>query len=316
MNERIVVLGGTGFVGESVCEHLVQRSGGAGGRIVVPTRRARFGRAVQSLPTLELVRCDVHDDPQLAACLQGARAVINLVAILHGSAADFDRVHVQLPRRLAGACRTAGVERIVHVSALGVGSQAPSNYLRSKTEGERVLMDSGLDVTALRPSVIFGARDRFTNLFAALAAVAPFVPLAGANAQFQPVWVEDVAAAIVHCIDDAGTVGKVYECAGPQVYTLAEIVRLCVRMAGHERTVLALPDWAARLQAAVLERLPGDPLLSRDNLDSMRVPNVASGKLPGLRTLGIEPAALEGVAAGYLGHRAGVARLDRLRAGR
>jgi NADH dehydrogenase len=208
------------------------------------------------------------------------------------------------------------VERIVHVSALGVGSQAPSNYLRSKTEGERVLMDSGLDVTALRPSVIFGARDRFTNLFAALAAVAPFVPLAGANAQFQPVWVEDVAAAIVHCIDDAGTAGKVYECAGPQVYTLAEIVRLCARTAGHERTVLALPDWAARLQAAVLERLPGDPLLSRDNLDSMRVPNAASGKLPGLRTLGIEPAAIEGVAAGYLGHRAGVARLDRLRAAR
>jgi NADH dehydrogenase len=310
---RVLVLGGTGYVGRAVCERLVESHGGEG-RIVVPTRRLAHGQAVQALPTLELVQANVHDDAQLARLMTGVDAVINLVAILHGSQAEFQRVHVELPRRLAQACRNAGVRRLVHVSALGVGPGAPSMYLRSKTEGEAVLQAAGLELTILRPSVIFGAEDRFLNLFAAMQGVFPFIPLAGSGARFQPVWVEDVASAIVRALDRPETIGRVYECAGPREYTLAELVRAAGRWAGHERPILPLPEAAGRLQAMLMELAPGTPLMSRDNIDSMRVPNVATGTLPGLEALGITPAALEAVGPEYLGPRHGRARLERLRA--
>ncbi len=310
---RVLVLGGTGYVGRAVCERLVERHGGEG-RIVVPTRRLAHGQGVQSLPTLELVQANVHDEAQLARLLSGVDAVINLVAILHGSQAEFQRVHVELPRRLAQACLNAGVRRLVHVSALGVGPGAPSMYLRSKTEGEAVLQAAGLELTMLRPSVIFGAEDRFLNLFAAMQGVFPFIPLAGSQARFQPVWVEDVASAVVRALDHAESIGQVYECAGPREYTLAELVRAAGRWAGHERPILPLPEAAGRLQAMLMELAPGTPMMSRDNIDSMRVPNVASGTLPGLQALGITPAALEAIGPGYLGPDHGRARLDRLRA--
>ena len=301
MKGQVAVLGGTGFVGHAVCEHLVERSGGAGGRIVVPTRRLRHGLALQSLPTVQLVQASVHDDRDLARVLAGCEAVVHLVAILHGSEAEFDRVHVQLPQRVAAACKAAGVRRVVHVSALGVAPDAPSRYLRSKAAGEQVWRESGLDVTVLRPSVIFGARDRFLNLFAQLQALAPFVPLGGAHARFQPVWVEDVAAAVVRCLDQPATIEQVFECAGPQQFTLADLVRLAGRLSGHPRPVLPLPGALARLQALVMECLPGEPLMSRDNVDSMQVPNVATPGQPGLEALGVQASGVEGVAAGYLG---------------
>ena len=309
---RILVLGGTGFVGRALCERLAARS--ASDRIVVPTRRAQRAHALTALPTVEVMQADVHDDAALARLLAGCDAVVNLVAVLHGSAAEFDRVHVQLPRHVAQACRAAGVRRLVHVSALGVGEGAPSNYLKSKTAGEVVLEKSGLALTLLRPSVIFGAEDSFLNLFASLQAVAPLMPLAGSDARFQPVWVDDVAAAIVNALDRPDTIGKTYECAGPTVYTLAELVRLAGRWSGHERAQLPLPAALGRLQALAMEWLPGTPLMSRDNIDSMKTPNIATGKLPGLAALGITATPLEAVAPGYLGGQFGRARLEKLRA--
>ncbi|GIX23906.1 MAG: complex I NDUFA9 subunit family protein [Caldimonas sp.] len=301
---KILVLGGTGFVGRHLCERLVERNGGGGGLIRVPSRRPARAKHIQMLPTVELVQADVHDPAQLRRLVAGCDAVINLVAILHGRAADFERVHVALPRQLAQVCAEQGVRRLLHVSALGVGEGAPSHYLRSKTEGEAVLRaQSGLDLTVLRPSVIFGAEDRFLNLFAALQRVFPVVPLAGARARFQPVWVGDVAQALVHALDRPDSIGQTYECAGPQVYTLAELVRLAGELSGHPRPIVPLPEVLGWLQALVLECLPGEPLMSRDNIASMRVPNVASGRLPGLQALGIAPVDLPSVAAGYLGGR-------------
>lgn len=310
MIRNVLVLGGTGFVGRSVCERLVERSGGGGGRIVVPTRRLTNGTHLRSLPTLELVEADVHDPGQLQRLVDGADAVIQLIAILHGSAADFDRAHVQFPRKLAAA----KPKRVVHVSALGVGADAPSDYLRSKAAGEQAL--AGTPLTVIRPSVIFGEHDRFLNVFADIQSLAPVVPLGGGGARFQPVWVEDVASAVVRCLDRDDTVGKTYEAAGPTVYTLSELMRLAGRWAGHERPQIPLPGFATSLQASVMELLPGQPLMSRDNVRSMQVPNVASGQLPGLDALDITPTALEAIAPAYLARSGGRARLDRWRAAR
>ena len=313
MPDNILVLGGTGFVGRAVCERLAERS--SGGRLIVPTRRLQHGDRVRALPTVELVAANVHDETQLARLVAQADAVINLVAILHGSAAAFQQAHVELPRKIARACQAAGVRRLVHVSALGVGPGAPSNYLRSKTEGEAVLQAAALDLTLLRPSVIFGTEDRFLNVFAQLQSLAPVLPLAGSGAQFQPVWVEDVASAVVRCLDDLGSIGKTYELTGPQVYTLSELVRLAGRWSGHERPQIPLPAFIGRLQALSMEMLPGQPLMSRDNIDSMAVPNIATGTLPGLDALGITATAMEAVAPGYLGGRFGRARMEPWRAG-
>jgi NADH dehydrogenase len=311
---KLLVLGATGFVGSSVCEKLVERSGGADGRIRVGTRHITRARHLQLLPTVELAAGDVHDDRTLAGMLRDTDAVINLVAVLHGSQAEFERVHVHLPQRLAEACRRAGVRRVIHVSALGAGVDAPSKYLRSKARGEAVLRGAGLDLTILRPSVIFGERDRFLNLFASLQSLFPVMPLAGATARFQPVWVEDVARAIARCLDDPSTAGLTIECVGPRVYTLRELVELAGRWSGSRRPVLALPALLGRLQALVMELLPGRTLMSRDNIDSMRVASVASGKLPGLDRLGIETTPLESIAPRYLGHVSGEARLEAWRA--
>ncbi|MFZ9373465.1 MAG: complex I NDUFA9 subunit family protein [Burkholderiaceae bacterium] len=313
--KRVLVLGGTGFVGRHVCEKLVAQ----GTRVTVPTRRIDRARDIQMLPLLDVAVADVHDAAQLARLLPGHDAVVNLIAILHGNEPAFERAHVVLPRTLAAAMHAAGIKRLVHISALGADASGPSMYQRSKARGEAVLRESGLDVTLLRPSVIFGAEDKFLNTFASLQAVAPVMPLAGAGTRFQPVWVEDVAQAVVNALlgakGDRASIGQTLEACGPETFTLGELVRLAGRCAGHERPVMALPLSVGRLQAALMELLPGEPLMSRDNVASLSVDNVASGTLPGLQALGITPAALSAVAPTYLGRRGLRSALDRMRQG-
>lgn len=312
--QRILVLGGTGFVGRQLCGQLVR----AGHMVTVPTRRARHAARVQTLPGLTVLEAPSLDEDTLARLMAGHDAVVHLIAVLHGSPARFEEVHVQWPQRMAAAMQRTGVRRLVHVSALGADAQGPSLYQRSKARGEAVLQSAGLDLTVLRPSVIFGAEDRFLNLFADLQQVFPVMPLAGSHTKFQPVWVGDVAAAIVHCLHDPRTIGQTYEACGPETFTLGELVKLAGRWAGVHggkgRPVIALPRWVGWLQALGMEMMPGEPLMSRDNLASMRVDNVASAQRPGLQALGILPAALSSMAPTYLGHKGPRSRLGDWRA--
>jgi uncharacterized protein YbjT (DUF2867 family) len=317
MSPSFLVLGGSGFVGRALCEQLVRHFGGAA-RITVPTRRPPHAQVVQSLPGVTVIQADVFKD--LPRLMPGHDAVVNLVAILQGSAAAFEHVHVELPKRIAHAMNDAGVRRLVHVSALGVAEHAPSRYLRSKAAGEAVLQVAAqthpLELTLVRPSLVFGDGDHSVNLFAKLQKRFPLMPLGGADARLQPVWVQDLARALVEVLRRREAIGQTYEIAGPRELTLAELVALAGRMAGRERPILRLPHALATLQALFMECLPGEPLLSRDNLASLSVPNVPGGSLPGLAELGIRPSSLEAVLPTYLSSGAGVARLDAWRARR
>ncbi|MCK6428546.1 MAG: complex I NDUFA9 subunit family protein [Burkholderiaceae bacterium] len=294
---NVLVIGSSGFVGRYLVNALVAR----GCRVLAPTRRRERAKHLILLPTCDVVEADVHDDATLERLIRGQDAVVNLVGILHGTQQQFTRAHVELPRRIVATCEKLGVRRYLHMSALGADPDGPSMYQRSKGEAERLVRACPLDWTIFRPSVIFGAEDNFLNLFARLARWFPLLPIGGANVRFQPVWVEDVANAFANSLDNRATYRKTYELAGPKIYTLRELVRYAAAAAGHRRAVIALPDPIARLQAWLMERAPGEPLLSRDNLDSMKRDNVASQQpYRPAPELGIAPTPLEAEASIYL----------------
>lgn len=302
---RILLVGGSGFIGYSVAARLSAKNV----RVIVPTRRQSRARHLLLLPSVEVVQADLGDDAQLDALVAGCDAVVNLAGILHGSwgepyGPEFARAHVELPRRLAAACARAGV-RLLHVSALGVpddDAPAPSMYLRSKADGERAIRGTpGLAWTIFRPSVVFGPDDRFLNVFAALQRKLPVLPLARAHTKFQPVYVGDVAQAIDHAIDNPATIGRTYELAGPDVYTLEELAQLAGRWGGRQRPVWALSYTLGQLQASALGVLP-NPVMSLDNFDSMKIDNVAHGPIDA--ELGVVPTPLAAVAPKYLAQRA------------
>ena len=305
---RVLVLGGSGFVGRYVVAQLA----GAGHSVVVLTRnRARAGHLLL-LPTVQVVEGDPYDAATLARNASGMTAAVNLVGILHEHGrTTFARAHVELPRLLVNACRSAGIVRVLHLSALGARVDAPSAYLRSKADGESVIAGSGLAATIFRPSVIYGREDSFLNLFARLARWFPVIPLAGANARFQPVWVGDVATCFVRALVDNETIGARYDLCGPTVYTLAELVRFVADASGNPRAVFPLGPGLASLQARVMERLPGS-LLTRDNLASMQIDSVCDAGFP--PRFRIEPERLEAIAPSYLAPRAQHSRFDTFRA--
>lgn len=314
MHKTILLLGGSGFLGTAIALKLAAQ----GRRIIVPTRRIRHADTLLMVPQVDVVEADIHDDSTLTRLMSGVDAVINLVGILQGGngspyGARFAKAHVELPQRIVRAMKLKNVRRILHISALGVtGSQSsPSMYLRSKTDGERVVRGSFLNWTIYRPSVVFGPGDNFLNMFAKLASIAPILPLAGADVKFQPVYVDDVAQAIVNTLDNPESEEKTYELAGPRVYTLRQLVDMAARLSGNPRPIIGLPGPIAWLQALAMEMLPGEPLISRDNVNSMKIDNVATAAIS--PDLGITPRALEPIAAHYLTPAASLTPMDRYR---
>ena len=307
----ICVLGGTGFVGIRLVSRLI-RDGHA---VRVLTRNRDRHRALLVLPGIELIDADVHDPAVLGEGFRGRDAVINLVGTLNergSGGAGFRRVHAELARKVVGACRSAGVSRLLQMSALRADEAAPSHYLRSKGVAERIVREESGAVawTIFRPSVVFGPGDALINRFASLLMLSPVLPLARGGARFAPVFVGDVVAAMARSLGDAATHGATLELCGPEVLTLAELVRYVARVQGRRRLVIGLPDAAGWLLAFVLGFLPGKPL-SLDNFRSLGLDSICGDS--GLARLGIRPASLRAIVPAYVGPRQRAAKLAALR---
>ncbi|HWL73076.1 MAG TPA: complex I NDUFA9 subunit family protein [Burkholderiaceae bacterium] len=322
-HSNILVIGGAGFIGR----HIVSRLTARGLRVTVPTRRRARARHLIMLPTIDVVECDVHDDVVLSQLIQDKDAVVNLIGVLHGSRGrsdscygpEFAKAHVELPRRIVAMCGKHGVRRMLHMSSMGADSNGPSMYQRSKGDGDSIVQASNLDWTIFRPSVVFGPEDNFLNMFATLAKFFPVLPIGCANARFQPVWVGDVADAFVAALDNRETFRRIYELAGPHIYRLRDLVAFAAAASGNPRPVLGMPDALARVQAMLMEIMPGEPLMSRDNLDSMKVDNVATEQpFKPAPELGIGLTPMEVEAPAYLSRAHSRSRfgLYRARAGR
>lgn len=313
-SRNVCVLGGSGFVGTHLCSSLAR----AGHRITVLTREVDRARHLRVLPAVSVVRCNVHDPESLADAMRGHDAVINLVGILNESGrggAGFRAAHSDLARKVVAACHRSHIDRLLHMSGLNADADhGPSHYLRSKGEAERIVRDEGgpdFKWTIFQPSVIFGSGDSFINRFAGLLSAIPlWLPLARPQARLSPVWIEDVVAAMVLALEDDDTAGESYQLCGPEVFTLRQIVTFVRDELGLKRAIVGLPDFVSRLQAAVMDFVPGKPF-STDNYRSLTVDSVCSSN--GFLRLGIQPHSMQAIVPRYLGVKGGRSHYARLR---
>jgi uncharacterized protein YbjT (DUF2867 family) len=300
MTSLVTVFGGSGFLGR----HAVRALAGAGWRVRVCVRHpnlANYLVPMGRVGQIQLVKTNVLDADAVATAIHGADAVVNLVGILYQSGhQEFDAVHADAAETIAKAAKVAGVQSLVHVSSAGVDEDSESVYARTKAEGERRVRGAFAAATILRPSLVFGPEDNFFNRFAALARLTPALPLiGGGKTKFQPVFVGDVADAILKCIQDPATRGRLYELGGPGIYSFKELLELMLRETHRKRLLVPVPFAIGMLQATFLQLLP-NPLLTRDQVRLLKTDSVVSPGALTLRDLGIEPDSLEAILPSYL----------------
>ena len=300
MEHRVAILGGSGFIGRYTVKRLAER----GDVVAVGARNAaaaKFLKLKGDVGQVGLVNIAIDDERLLPAFLAGNQAVVNCVGILQERGAQrFDRVHHTAPARLARLAREAGVERFIHISAIGADPRSTSAYARSKAAGEQAVRDAFPTATILRPSIVFGPEDQFFNRFAALAMVSPVLPLiGGGETRFQPVYVGNVADAVVRCLDDPATAGRTYELGGPKIYSFRALMELLLAEIRRKRLLVEIPFGLASLQARVMAILPNPPLTA-DQVELLKRDNVVSTGALTLATLGITPAAVEAILPTYL----------------
>ena len=300
MNTNLVtIFGGSGFLGR----HTVRALARAGWRIRVATRhpaRGFFLRPLGTVGQIDFVKCDVADAQSVSAAVMGASAVINLTGILFQKGQTFEEVQSEGASNIAQAAAAAGVPALVHVSAIGADAQSGSQYAATKAQGEQSVREAFPDAVILRPSIIFGPEDGFFNKFASMARFLPMLPLVGGgHTRFQPVFVGDVAAAIVQALSSPAARGRTFELGGPSIYSFKELLQMILRETGRKRLLVPLPFALASLKAAFLQLLP-NPILTMDQVKLLKKDNVVAPTAAGLANLGITPTSVEAVIPSYL----------------
>ena len=300
----VVVFGGGGFLGR----RLVHRLTTEGMTVRVAVRHPDHARIkLQSIgfDRVTVVPADVRDQASVAAAIAGADAVVNTVsAYVEKGGVTFEAVHVQGAQTVAREAIATGVTRLVLVSGIGADPDSSSPYIRARGRGELMVQQTFPGATVVRPGSMFGPGDALFSTLAELARLLPVLPLiGGGHTRLQPVFVEDVAEAVANILADPGTVGRTYELAGPGVYTLRELVRMTLHLMSKRRILIPVPFAVAEIQARLFELLPHPPLTT-GQVDLLKADNVASGTLPGLQELKIQPKAVEEVVPTYIGTRA------------
>ncbi|TAH37775.1 MAG: complex I NDUFA9 subunit family protein [Alphaproteobacteria bacterium] len=299
-HSKIVVFGGSGFIGR----YVVKRLAALGAVIAVPTRnveKAKFLRTFGDVGQIAPIACEISNEASLRAVIKNADAVINLPGILFESGkSKFDSVHHKIPMNIAAISRECGVKTLVHISAIGADENSNSAYARSKAKGERAVAREYSGAVILRPSIVFGPEDNFFNLFAGMAQLFHMLPLiGGGQTKFQPVYVGDVADAVVAAIFNDAARGKIYELGGPKIYTFAELMQIMLRQTGQKACLISVPFWWAKVKAAFLQLMPR-PLLTIDQVRMLEKDNLVGGSVLKLKDLGITPTALEVILPSYL----------------
>ena len=305
MQGLVTVFGGSGFLGMQVTRALAKR----GYRVRVACRRTNLAYRsplMGEVGQIQIMQVNVRVPSSVERALEGADACVNLVGVLFEQGRQrFHSLHAQGARAIAEAARARGIKTLVQVSAIGADANSKSKYARTKAEGEAAARENVPTATVVRPSVVFGQDDSFFNRFGALAAQSPALPLpGGGGTRFQPVFVNDVAAAIAACILDPATRGKTYELGGPSTYSFRELMQLVLTQTQRSRLLVPLPWPVARLIGVagdmVAGVLPIAPPLTSDQVELLTHDNVCSGALPGLSALGVTPTAVEAVVPTYL----------------
>jgi len=304
MQGLVTVFGGSGFIGSQVVRVLAKR----GWRVRAAVRTPHLAhelRPMGDVGQIQVVRAHVGAPDTVAAALEGAQACVNLVGILHESGKrKFQTVHVEGARNVAQACAAEGIGRLIQISAIGADPNARSVYARTKGDGEDVCRRAVPSTTVLRPSIVFGPGDGFFNRFASMAAYSPVLPLpGGGKTRFQPVYVGDVAGAVLNCLEDPATAGGTFELGGPDVYSFRELMQIVLRETGKPRVLLPIPAAAARAAGTFgdIQAFFGlSPIITSDQALLMERDNVCGSALPGLEALGVRPTSVEAIVPTYL----------------
>jgi uncharacterized protein YbjT (DUF2867 family) len=300
MTLLVTVFGGSGFLGR----YTVRAFARAGHRIRVAVRKphlANFLLPMAHVGQIQVVHADVSNSDSVARALRGADAAVNLVGILYESGRQkFETIHAAAAETIAQSARAQGAASLVHVSAIGADPNSEAKYARTKAEGEARVREAYPGAPILRPSIVFGPEDQFFNRFAALARISPALPLiGGGRTRFQPVYVCDVAEAILRAATDASTAGHTYELGGPRIYTFRELMRLVLAETNRRRWLVPIPWAIATLQGSVLGVMPR-PMLTRDQVRLLKRDNVVAPDSLALADLGIEPEPVEAIIPSYL----------------
>ncbi len=294
------VFGGSGFIGRYVVQRLAQKGYVVRVAVRYPAS-AGFLKPMGAVGQIVPLYASLTNEPTVHRAVQGADLVVNLVGILaEYRAGDFQRIHVEGPERIARLAAASGVLQLVHMSAIGADPASPSRYGASKAAGEAAVRQAFPGATILRPSIVFGQEDRFFNRFAGMAQMLPVMPVICGATRFQPVYVGDVADAVMAALGLADAAGALFELGGPRVWTFRELLAYVLEQTARRRPMINVPMWLARLQARLAELLPSKPF-TRDQLLMLQRDTVVEPGMPGLPELGIVPTPVEMVVPSYLG---------------